>query len=222
MKKSLVTAVLACSLFATTSGVGHAALGDQTLKKGMTHPDVQELQKALKAKGYFSEKNVTTYFGTVTASAVVKFQKEKKLSADGIVGPKTFQALGVKNSPKPSQTNPQELIKAAKKYIGVPYVWGGMSPKGFDCSGFIKYVFDEKTSVALPRTVAQMYEKGVKVSSPAVGDLVFFETYQPGASHAGIYIGNNEFIHSGSSTGVTVSSLKNTYWGPRYLGAKKM
>ncbi|AZV43059.1 C40 family peptidase [Peribacillus asahii] len=115
-----------------------------------------------------------------------------------------------------------ELVKEAKKYVNVPYVWGGSTPKGFDCSGFLTYVFKESSNTTLPRTVAEIYKKGTKVSTPKVGDVVFFETYKPGASHAGIYIGNDQFIHSSSSKGVSITSMNNSYWKERYLGAKRM
>ncbi|MFD2925176.1 LysM peptidoglycan-binding domain-containing protein [Halobacillus naozhouensis] len=114
------------------------------------------------------------------------------------------------------------LIQEAKQHIGTPYQWGGESPAGFDCSGFIQYVF-EKEGISLPRTVASIYADSRldSVSNLQVGDLVFFETYKPGASHAGIYVGGNQFIHAGSSRGVEISSLSNPYWSPRYIGAKR-
>ena len=121
-----------------------------------------------------------------------------------------------------STISADELVKEAKKYLDVPYVWGGSTPKGFDCSGFLNYVFDKSSDVNLPRTVSEIYKKGTKVSKPEVGDIVFFETYKPGASHAGIYIGNDQFIHSSSSKGVSIASMDNSYWSPRYLGAKSI
>ena len=114
-----------------------------------------------------------------------------------------------------------DLIADASVYIGVPYVWGGNTPtQGFDCSGFLVYVFN-KQGVSLPRTMAQIWNVTTPVSSPSVGDIVYFETYKPGASHGGIYIGNNKFIHAGSSSGVTISDLTSSYWAPKYLGAKR-
>lgn len=118
-----------------------------------------------------------------------------------------------------SSSKVDALVGEAKKYIGVPYVWGGSTPSGFDCSGYLQYVFN-KVGVSIPRTVATIWGATKSVSSPRVGDIVFFETYQPGPSHAGIYLGNNKFIHAGSSRGVEISDMNNTYWKPRYLGAK--
>lgn len=111
-----------------------------------------------------------------------------------------------------------QLITEAKKYIGVPYVWGGSTTSGFDCSGYLNYVYN-KIGVSIPRTVATIWNSTKTVSSPKIGDIVFFET-GTGPSHAGIYLGNNKFIHSGSSTGVTISDMTLNYWKSRYLGAK--
>lgn len=113
------------------------------------------------------------------------------------------------------------LLSEAQKHIGVPYVWGGNTTKGFDCSGFLNYVY-AKAGVSIPRTVETIWSATTKVSSPQVGDLVFFTTYKAGPSHAGIYMGNNKFIHAGSSTGVTITDMNNSYWKARYLGAKKV
>ncbi len=115
------------------------------------------------------------------------------------------------------------IIATAKKYIGVPYVWGGSTPSGFDCSGFVQYVFNAH-GVPLPRTSKQQYGVGKKVSKANLkpGDLVFFDTEGNGVSHLGIYIGNNQFVHASSSKGVTITSLSNTYWAPRYYGAKRI
>jgi peptidoglycan DL-endopeptidase LytE len=111
------------------------------------------------------------------------------------------------------------LVTEAKKYIGVPYVWAGSTPSGFDCSGYLNYVYS-KVGISIPRTVASIWDATKSVSSPRVGDLVFFETYKPGPSHAGIYLGDGKFIHAGSSRGVEISDMNNSYWKPRYLGAK--
>ncbi|KSU84181.1 Cell wall-associated hydrolase, NlpC family [Fictibacillus enclensis] len=221
--KKLVAAAALVGMMAFNPIVGKAALGDHTLKQGMTSKDVQQLQTVLKKKGYFTYKKTTTYYGTYTKSAVKKFQKAKRLKADGIAGSNTFKALGVKKAVKKSSSSSSaSVITVAKKYKGVPYRWGGTTPKGFDCSGYINYVFEKAKRVDLPRTVSGIYLKGTRVSKPKAGDVVFFHTYKSGASHAGIYIGNNEFIHSSSSKGVSIASMKNPYWAPKYLGAKKI
>lgn len=114
------------------------------------------------------------------------------------------------------------IIKTAKKYIGTRYVFGGTTPKGFDCSGFVQYVF-KQNGFAVPRTADEQYKLGQRVKKRAElepGDLVFFSTYEKGASHCGIYLGKNQFIHVSSSKGVRIDSLDDSYWKPRWYGGK--
>ncbi|AIE60078.1 peptidoglycan-binding protein [Bacillus methanolicus] len=189
---------------------------------GSTGEEVKKIQAKLKELGYFTYPSITGYFGMATYEAVKKFQKAKKLPVTGTVDFSTYtQLLHSKPSQKKKEFNVMNLIGDAAELLGTRYQWGGTTPeKGFDCSGFLVYVF-EKQSIYLPRTVALIWNAGKQVDKPSVGDLVFFETYRPGASHAGIYIGKNQFIHCGSSTGVTISNLTSKYWSDRYLGAKR-
>jgi len=114
-------------------------------------------------------------------------------------------------------------IKEGKKVIGTKYKWGGTTKSGFDCSGFVNYAF-KKAGKNLPRTTADLYKKGQKVSKSKLkkGDMVFFQTYKKGASHVGIYIGDNKFIHADSTKGVTITSLSNSYWKSKYYNAKRI
>ncbi len=123
----------------------------------------------------------------------------------------------------PAATTADQIISTAKQYLGVPYLWGGTTPNGFDCSGFVQYVF-AKHGISLPRTSKQQYGVGTAVSKSQLqkGDLVFFDTSGSGVSHVGIYAGDDLFIHASTSKGVIFSSLDNTYWAPRYLGARRV
>lgn len=117
-----------------------------------------------------------------------------------------------------------ELISNAKTHLGSPYLFGGTSHEGFDCSGFSQIVFKE-TGIDIPRTTGEQYKMGTAVKKKDLekGDIVFFETVKKGPSHLGIYIGDNKFIHSSSSLGVAISNLDDPYyWGPRYLGARRV
>ena len=108
------------------------------------------------------------------------------------------------------------------KYIGTKYVFGGTTPKGFDCSGFVQYVF-KQNGFSIPRTADEQYKLGKRIKKRAElepGDLVFFTTYEKGASHCGIYLGKNQFIHVSSSKGVRTDSLDDSYWKPRWYGGK--
>jgi len=116
------------------------------------------------------------------------------------------------------------LISNAKTHLGSRYLFGGTSHEGFDCSGFSQTVF-KQTGIDIPRTTEEQYKLGTAVNKEDLqkGDLIFFETIRKGPSHLGIYIGDNKFIHSSSSKGVAISNLNDPYyWGPRYLGARRV
>lgn len=118
------------------------------------------------------------------------------------------------------------IQRYAEKFIGTPYVYAGNTPEGFDCSGFIRYVFEPFGKV-LPRTANDQFSVGQAVPEGALmpGDLVFFEkTYNaPGITHSGIYIGNNQFISAETTRGVAISTLiGHPYWGSKYVGAKRV
>ncbi|WP_110114724.1 peptidoglycan-binding protein [Bacillus sp. CGMCC 1.16541] len=208
-----------------TSSAPSTSVSSTTLRLGMSGSAVTSVQKVLINKGYLKA-SATGYFGSLTRTAVINFQRANGLSADGVVGPATQRALNSNTSQSAvggvsTVSSASQLISYGKRFMGTPYVWGGSAPGGFDCSGFLNYVYRNGAGVSIPRTVAQIYQQGTRVSSPQVGDIVFFETYQPGASHAGIYIGNGQFLHSSSSKGVGIDSLSNSYWSKRYLGAKR-
>ena len=113
------------------------------------------------------------------------------------------------------------IIEIAQEYLGVPYVWGGTSPSGFDCSGFTQYVFS-KCGYSLSRIASAQYNDGTTISYDNLmsGDLVFFvNTYATnGISHVGIYMGGGQFIHCANG-GVKISDLSEPYYSNRYYGA---
>jgi cell wall-associated NlpC family hydrolase len=115
------------------------------------------------------------------------------------------------------------LAHDAMRFLGVPYSFGGTSSAGFDCSGYVQHVF-AMLGIHLPRTADSQFLRGSRVRGGDLqpGDLVFFQTYAPGASHVGIYLGGDRFVHASSSHGVMVSKLSESYWASRYIGAKRV
>ena len=118
-----------------------------------------------------------------------------------------------------------QIVKTAKKYLGTPYKWGGTTPSGFDCSGFVYYVL-RSNGIKASRTIATMYKQGtpVKKSELQPGDIVFFQgTYKSGLSHVGIYVGDGKFIHSPhSGEVVSYANLYSDYYVNHYYGACRM
>ncbi|MBR2215283.1 MAG: C40 family peptidase [Selenomonadaceae bacterium] len=204
-----------CSL--TTVEASSFRVGDQG-------SEVAEIQGQLASLGY--DVSADGDFGPATAEAVKAFQASRGLTADGAVGEATYRALLGKAMPEVSRGNnyiSRRVTTTALQYIGVPYVFGGSSPAGFDCSGYVRYVF-ASAGVYLPRAADEQYEVGTPIPTGELmpGDLVFFSTYTYGASHVGIYLGDGKFINASSSRGVAVDSLHDGYWGSCYIGARRV
>jgi len=123
--------------------------------------------------------------------------------------------------PPVNASQAEKIVSVAKSMLGVPYVWGGSTPAGFDCSGFIYYVY-QQAGINIPRTNSKgMDARSYDLDAPQVGDLVFFaNTYTSGISHLGIYVGNNQFIHAGSK-GITITSLDDSYWKKHFDSYKR-
>jgi len=116
-----------------------------------------------------------------------------------------------------------KVIESAKTLIGVPYVFAGSTPKGFDCSGFVQYVYTTAGNNVTRLDSESYFMKGsVVVENPVPGDVVFFKnTYKAGISHMGIYMGDEQFIHAGNN-GVEISKLSYTYWQSRFVAFKRL
>jgi cell wall-associated NlpC family hydrolase len=149
--------------------------------------------------------------------------------APPLLGPSADAANPPAASPAPMpparlSADTYALTGTALSLRGTPYVNGGADPNGFDCSGFTQYVFGHH-GIALPREVKEQFATGqpVPAAEIAPGDLMFFTTVAPGASHVGISLGGDEFVHAPSSTGVVrVERVSSTYWSQRFVGARRV
>jgi len=232
-KVSLCVAVL---LFTLVFGSGNSPVGAAAisaggaLKQGMSGAAVYLIQQKLKDYDYYHG-TIDGIFDAGTRAAVIDFQMDASLETDGIVGSKTLQVMmddrmmtSISRSRSDNRTG-YGIAAFAKQFIGIPYVWAGRSPQGFDCSGFIYYVFHEQ-GISVPRMADEQFQVGAWVSKQhdlQPGDLVFFETYEPGPSHVGIYIGGGQFIHASSGADkVVITSLSKPYYQARYLGARRL
>lgn len=115
----------------------------------------------------------------------------------------------------------KKTVEVANSLVGTPYLYGGNTPDGLDCSGLIYYAFNQG-GLKIGRNSSEGYfDNSTQVNNPVSGDLVFFEnTYKQGISHMGIYIGNNKFIHAGAD-GVEVSDVTYSYWSTRLVAYKR-
>ena len=145
--------------------------------------------------------------------------------ATAAAAPDPAAALPAPAPPAPASVGDMyALVGTALSLRGVPYRDGGADLKGFDCSGFTQYVFGQY-GMPLPRAVREQFKlgKNVKADDLEPGDLLFFTTTEPGASHVAIAVGTDQFVHAPSSTGaVRVERLSSNYWAARFLGARRV
>lgn len=157
---------------------------------------------------------IKTVFGLLSLSVL--------LSACGLVSHTTYEA-GRSALPAGMNHIQAELYSAHKQWQGTPYVLGGSDVNGVDCSSFMQIVFDHHFGIEMPRHTSEQLQVGSGVRRTAVrpGDLVFFRT---GANtmHVGVIVEADEFLHASTSSGVMISSLGESYWASRYLGARRI
>jgi cell wall-associated NlpC family hydrolase len=124
----------------------------------------------------------------------------------------------------PEGINRDRVLLNVVSYLGVPYLYGGNSKAGIDCSGFTLQVYENAALRKLPRSVEEQYQTGIEVEKDSLqfGDLLFFNTTGESPYHVGIYIEDDLFAHSSVSAGVTFSSLESTYFRRRFVGARRV
>ena len=219
MRKLLCAGLLSLLCFGSVSAVQASAL-----QMGDEGSEIAEVQAALSRLGYDVVPDGA--YGPGTAAAVRAFEVANGLEADGVVGPMVYEVLLGRTMPEIHRGDSalvRRLTSIALQYVGVPYVYGGSTPDGFDCSGFVSYVF-RQAGISLPRTADDQYLVGTPVS-PAnlrTGDLVFFVDDSGELSHVGMYLKDGEFIHASTSTGIDFDSLHRDWRREHYLGARRI
>ncbi|MDO5596756.1 MAG: NlpC/P60 family protein [Acidaminococcus sp.] len=223
MKLHNVVLTLFLSLLALPLSAGAAAHKTVPLKVGDHGWKVKTVQIKLNAIGM---KTPTTGKYTKDLETQVRaFQRSHRLPSTGKVDDTTYFRIQEAAFEKEGihGIRGEDVVRTASRYKGVSYSFGGTTPRAFDCSGYVQYVFRQHKAT-LPRTADLQYEKGLFVTQRQLkpGDLVFFSTYEPGASHVGIYAGDGLFWNATSSAGVRLCSLSDEYWRTRYYGAKRV
>jgi cell wall-associated NlpC family hydrolase len=192
-------------------------------------PSAFELAQALVQPGAPSLALELASINHVAAGAV-EVRQPVSLDGDALLFDPARNQQSLAQEQEVAETAPttrlSDVLEKAETLIGIPYSWGGNTPaQGLDCSGFVRYVYEKATGILLPRVSSQISRQGVAIAQTDLhpGDLVFFNTTRGRATHVGIYVGENQFIHAPKKGAfVRVESMKSAYWTHRYYGARRV
>ncbi|MFB9758494.1 C40 family peptidase [Ectobacillus funiculus] len=177
----------------------------------------QKLEVSNEQNGFFQ----ISYNGQTGYVAKAYLSETPVAAATPAPAPAPAPSTAADTSSTVGSNNAASVLSYAKSLVGTPYVWGGTTPGGFDCSGFVYHVYHKFDSSFGRTNTAGYWSSLTKTTDPQPGDLVFFQnTYTAGPSHMGIYLGGGSFIQAGDS-GVAISSLSNPYWQQHFLGYAK-
>jgi cell wall-associated NlpC family hydrolase len=181
--------------------------------------------------GSGEKKTSTTEEGKKGPRFSAKEIEEEKREDDKKVDPKVAESIVAGTRDFRKEKNPaiapldqSKMMREISRYMGVPYVYGGATPQGMDCSGYTMIVYKNSAGKLLPRSSEDQFKIGkpVPFEDLKFGDLIFFNTTDQPASHVGIYLGDDLFAHASVTLGVTISSLQSSYFKKRYEGARRI
>jgi cell wall-associated NlpC family hydrolase len=209
--KTLLAPIVACSIFGLILMEGCSSSSPR-----FTDRQKKPAEKQVERKGpRFSSKEA----------------EEETKENDKKVAPRDIEKITAGTRDFKKEKNPaikpldqSKMMREISRYMGVPYLYGGTTAQGLDCSGYTMLVYKNAIGKLLPRSAAEQATVGrsVDLQNLKFGDLVFFNTTGEQYSHVGIYIGDDLFAHASVTLGVTISSLQSSYYEKRYVGARRV
>ena len=212
MVKSRLSLFIVLALF----GFGGTILSGCSSTRELSKEDDSEV---------YGSKDAVGRKGTQEIVSTSSLTKKAEINKEGLEAISSSLAGFISSAEFSKNLDKDEVMFKIIEYLNTPYLWGGTSKRGIDCSAFIQNVFYQALGITLPRTSLEQSNVGepVEKSDLKFGDLVFFDTMRKGrVSHVGMYLGNGFFAHSGSRTGVAVASLEDDFYTRTYLKAKRV